>query len=42
MFYAVIFFATIVLLFLLSGVRKPAKFPPGNFNVIFIVQVFVT
>lgn len=30
MFYAVIFFATIVLLFLLSGVRKPAKFPPGN------------
>ncbi|XP_034098382.1 probable cytochrome P450 303a1 [Drosophila albomicans] len=29
MFYSVIFFATIVLLFLLSGVRKPQKFPPG-------------
>lgn len=42
MFYAVIFFATIVLLFLLSGVRKPAKFPPGNLNEIVTVQLSVT
>ncbi|XP_030383844.1 probable cytochrome P450 303a1 [Scaptodrosophila lebanonensis] len=29
MFYAVLFFATLLLLFLCGGVRKPAKFPPG-------------
>ncbi|XP_037958894.1 probable cytochrome P450 303a1 [Teleopsis dalmanni] len=29
MFYAAIFFTTLILIFLLWGVRKPPKFPPG-------------